>query len=102
LAPILSRMSELIRHYPEMSVPSLVSGHVRWVNVYNVTRAYGGPEEGGWWYDEGELVESHRCGDEQRAEVLAQKISRESCHAFDVRVETGRGGSFPMSRPHYE
>ena len=22
-----------------------------WVNVYEADRAYGGPEEGGWWYD---------------------------------------------------
>jgi hypothetical protein len=28
------------------------------VNVYAVTRHYGGPEEGGWWYDEGEPVKS--------------------------------------------
>lgn len=26
-----------------------------WVNVYTVTRHYGGPEEGGWWYD------NHTC-----------------------------------------
>lgn len=26
------------------------------VAVYAIARAYGGPEEGGWWYDEGELV----------------------------------------------
>jgi hypothetical protein len=23
---------------------------MRYVNVYSVTQAYGGPEEGGWWY----------------------------------------------------
>ena len=26
------------------------------VAVYMVDRAYGGPEEGGWWYDCGELI----------------------------------------------
>jgi hypothetical protein len=23
-----------------------------WVNAYKVTRQYGGPEEGGWWYND--------------------------------------------------
>ncbi len=27
-----------------------------WVNFYAKTRYYGGPEEGGWWVDEEELV----------------------------------------------
>lgn len=26
------------------------------VAVYMCDRAYGGPEEGGWWYDTGELI----------------------------------------------
>ena len=29
-----------------------------YVNVYEVYRAYGGPQEGGWFYDEGTLRES--------------------------------------------
>ena len=33
-----------------------------YVNIYKVDRAYGGPEEGGWYYDVGELVES-KCFD---------------------------------------
>jgi hypothetical protein len=28
------------------------------VNVYLVSRVYGGPEEGGWWYDSGEPLAS--------------------------------------------
>lgn len=27
-----------------------------YVNVYEVSRAFGGPEEGGWWYDTGNLL----------------------------------------------
>ena len=30
------------------------------VNVYKTGRAYGGAEEGGWWYDYGELYKSYR------------------------------------------
>ena len=29
-----------------------------YVNVYSVGDAYGGPEEGGWWYSVGEFLES--------------------------------------------
>jgi hypothetical protein len=29
----------------------------RWLTVYHVQLAYGGPEEGGWWYDAGERLE---------------------------------------------
>lgn len=29
------------------------------VAIYELDRAYGGPEEGGWWYDTGELVRIH-------------------------------------------
>ena len=29
-----------------------------YVNVYQVERAYGGAEEGGWWYDAGTVLES--------------------------------------------
>ena len=27
-----------------------------WLAVYEIDRAYGGPEEGGWWFDTGRLV----------------------------------------------
>ena len=29
-----------------------------YVNVYQVERAYGGSEEGGWWYDTGTVLET--------------------------------------------
>lgn len=34
------------------------TGDIVYVNVYDLTRHYGGPEEGGWWYDTGDLI---RC-----------------------------------------
>ncbi len=33
------------------SVPALM-----WVACYLTSRSWGGPEEGGWWFDQGELV----------------------------------------------
>lgn len=61
-------------HYDEYSGEYYSGGHgggtLKWqhdrpaewwcVAVYTSDRAYGGPEEGGWWYSCGELVEHHR------------------------------------------
>lgn len=38
--------------------PAVGTEQVLYVNVYRVTRHYGGPEEGGWWYDAGEPLAS--------------------------------------------
>lgn len=47
------------------------------VAIYEMDCCYGGPEEGGWWYDTGEL-ERILCivKDEDRAFVLAQRANR--------------------------
>ena len=41
-----------------MAIDERYNGYV-FINVYRVNRDYGGPEEGGWWYDTGEFVECH-------------------------------------------
>jgi hypothetical protein len=38
-----------------------------YVNVYRVTREYGGPEEGGWWYEYEHPVEHHLVRPEEAA-----------------------------------
>lgn len=52
-----------------------------WVNVYTVSRCYGGPEEGGWWFDALEFIEGHpvlRCeAEELREELLELHQDRE-------------------------
>ena len=46
------------------------------VAFYAVDRAYGGPEEGGWWFDTGELVRLHRvCLTEAAAARLAVRAN---------------------------
>jgi hypothetical protein len=89
---------------------------VRFVNVYWVTRNYGGPQEGGWWYDAGELQECHVCTTEEEAEKLALKLddgkfSNEglrdlgsvlSSGVFRVLISERPGHDWPEERPHYE
>jgi hypothetical protein len=41
------------------SFPNLF-GLIQWVNVYTVSRAYGGPEAGGWYYRKFSTVESRQ------------------------------------------
>ena len=45
-----------------------------YVNVYEVYRAYGGPEEGGWWYDAGEPVFTKVFTDEQEARSFSNEV----------------------------
>jgi hypothetical protein len=40
------------------SYPVAGTKQVLYVNLYRVTRHYGGPEEGGWWYNAGEPLAS--------------------------------------------
>ena len=45
----------------------------RFVNAYRINRRYGGPEEGGWWYDTGQLLASIPCHDHIMVE-MAQRL----------------------------
>ena len=33
---------------------------MKYLNIYEIGQAYGGPEEGGWWYTVGTPVESEK------------------------------------------
>ena len=90
------------------------------VAVYLCDRAYGGPEEGGWWYDTGEMVRIIRTlKDEDRAETFATRMNS----LLNATVNMGRRDissvlsegryyaevheniaphHYPERRPHYE
>lgn len=65
---------------------------VKYVNVYSIDRAYGGPEEGGWWYDTGDVVHTVRCegSDEDIVWKRAEQIRRELADEYPY---TGRRSS---------
>lgn len=50
------------------------------VNVYKVTRHYGGAEEGGWYYNWFECLESFPCRFKNRDEIIEYM---ESDHAHE-------------------
>lgn len=53
-----------------------VSGQ-RWVNVFDVGRYYGGPEEGGWWYDAGECVDRKFAASVEEARKIRTELEAE-------------------------
>lgn len=59
-----------------------------YVSVYSVTRHYGGPEEGGWWYDRSRFMHTH-CfnSDPELAYAESRRLNEE---AKKRRVEDGR------------
>lgn len=90
------------------------------VSVYSVDRAYGGPEEGGWWYDTGQLertVAAFRSLDKavRYCERLTQKLSRLNAGKYPPNSVLSRGDwldamihrrvaptYFPSARPIFE
>lgn len=45
-----------------------------YVSLYERFRSYGGAEEGGWWYDENNLVSTKKFFDKDEAEAFAESI----------------------------
>ena len=90
------------------------------VSVYLNDRAYGGPEEGGWYYDCGDLVRTMRvfytddaawdycCNLNERLKNTLNRGRRStgsvlSTGRFLARVtENTAPSSYPAVRPHYE
>lgn len=97
------------------------------VAVYLGRSAYGGPEEGGWWYDCGEpatfdceqanLTRFFRTREEAAvyARELRESIKLQEMNegrrpkssvisdgVYEVHIQDGWPRSFPDVRPHYE
>ena len=90
------------------------------IAFYEIDRAYGGREEGGWWFDTGKLV---RIGRTFKRRSAALKWMDRANHLLDI-VQDGKrdvgsvlydGGRYraelhenippafyPATRPHYE
>ena len=93
-----------------------------YVNVYELDSLYGGPEEGGWWYDVGTpflslKVEGYdRAGDiidlavalreqyedngNRRSTVY--RVVEDKPTDYRVRIETGPAKAWPEETPRYE
>lgn len=103
----------------------------KYLNVYEVTQAYGGPEEGGWWYDAGTPLESIRVDNGEQEGKIRESLQRRyevddfnnytsnreeggdverirgrtsAAGGYDVviRTEYEFARPFPQERPRYE
>ena len=89
----------------------------KFVNVYLTNRAYGGSEEGGWWFDYGTAIRSTQVGEDRLDDVLKEEVEwcmtenaeRRSdvgsvlCEGrYVAYVEDEPAANYPTERPHYE
>jgi hypothetical protein len=90
---------------------------VWFVNIYEVDRVYGGPEEGGWYFDAGTLQGWWHASSLENAYELAEKLQDEPYKStgdassvvysggdYDFEITRGASGaeSYPEERPFYE
>lgn len=84
-----------------------------WINVYSVTRHFGGNEEGGWYYNWHECVESKEVFLEHTEIIMDRLKERHSEGCGDIysvlggfkveyRIENSRAESQTKERPYYE
>ena len=115
----LATWRKLLRSYP---LVRLLLGLRYSVAVYEVDRAYGGPEEGGWWYDCGDLVrvaKRFRSEDDawdycnrlneklySRMEHYGIRSSSSAAYSggeYRAKVyESAAPESFPVERPYWD
>lgn len=87
---------------------------------FEMDRAYGGPEEGGWWFDCGQRVRTFRTyptrataeAAQRRANALLHHLQRGKRDVGSVIYAGGRHSvllfegavpeAIPAERPHYE
>ena len=69
---LTEKLAELIFRHPEFSPADPC-----FVSVYRCQRCYGGPEEGGWWYDRNVLEGSIGMADRPKAERLLSQMKAE-------------------------
>lgn len=111
----LNRDGYLPSSYIEYTLvePHLVSVAPWYVGVYEVYRCYGGPEEGGWWYDAGEAIHSETAETEDEAQAILERLVEEypktgarysvlGGEDYDVFITETYEPSFPTQMMAYE
>jgi hypothetical protein len=91
------------------------SGIVGHINVYLEDQAYGGPEEGGWYYNYGHVILSIPLTESMDINAIRADLEKEytnegrpSIHSvlsegrFRITHELLKGQDWPEKTPHYE
>jgi hypothetical protein len=90
---------------------------MKYLNVYAVTRHYGGPEEGGWWFNRGEPLASVPVTDMSDDQIIVERDRLKGLFedhaegdiysvlggvAVSVHNEDHVARPWPEHTPHYE
>ena len=110
---------------PESETTDVLTGNsieteAFYVNEYLTNKVFGGPEEGGWWYDVGKFKRCHGVYvsetaamnrqdalrdwvQEKRREEGQRDIGSVLCRGYtQLRIEEYPGANYPQERPGYE
>lgn len=106
----------LSRSWPSPKCGSDAKPHkMVWVSAYHMQRLYGGPEEGGWWFDAADLLETVHIR-RDKADAVVARMREQYAHYDDERpiysvasggklfieISYNAGFSWPTGTPHYE
>jgi hypothetical protein len=89
----------------------VIDQHIGWehafvtVAFYELRQSYGGPEEGGWWYDTGEIVAMIPVQNYGEIFAMRDKLNEYGIErvTWDEALDPSTlATSFPDVRPHYE
>ena len=86
----------------------LFEGEPTVITVHLVDQWYGGPEEGGWWYDVGYPIENICIFSKEQAikELLRLHSWYETFEyeeeTYDINLSQSYAKHYPEKRPHYE
>ena len=75
---------------------------MKYVNVYEVSSCYGGPEEGGWWFPAGELVKAFGPFENEIAQDIAKDIREGNFQKTSQKYNMGfhsQDGCDPSGEP---
>jgi hypothetical protein len=78
----------------------------KFINVYEMEQAYGGPEEGGWYYPTGTPLASvpvdFDAPESETDPIREQLFVRFGRRFVSIYIEDHFAEHFPQTRPHYE
>ena len=91
-----------------------------YLNVHVLSLQYGGPEEGGWWYEAGEPFDSIQIPEETFQEIVDEIVERfrkiypdnrlrtsvvygdDDCYDYEVSISDEPASRWPSLTPRYE
>lgn len=84
------------------------------IQLHNVNQKYGGPEEGGWWYEVGKAYQTHCVFSKKQCINRLLELTQDLCLYEQPSIDDSRGLTalhatlsseyamdYPTERPHY-